>query len=195
MKASWLLFIGILVGVSGCVTTTVEPEIPSLPIATITSGDLSFIPNSATRYAWHPQSGNNFLDDSYNEQSIDAHLLQSIRTKLAYKGYQEVLLSQNPDFLIGYGVAIESQLSDVALFAKTLLNTGINIDGSEEIEGVQVEKGTVLLALFSANPDMQSRWVAMSQGPVSPEYEENGLMQDRIESMLRHLNSMPDAAQ
>jgi hypothetical protein len=60
---------------------------------------------------------------------------------------------------------------------------------------VQVEKGTVLLALFSANPDMQSRWVAMSQGPVSPEYEENGLMQDRIESMLRYLNSMPDAAQ
>jgi hypothetical protein len=181
-----------LVTLLGCTTTTVEPK--SLPVATITSGDMSFIPMTASRYAWHPKSGNSFLDNSYDAQSIDAHLLQAIRAKLADKGYQEVSVSENPDFLIGYGVAIESQLSDVELFAKTLLNTGIVINSSDQPNGIKLEKGTVLVALYSAGPEMQSQWVAMTQGAVSPEFEESGITQDRMESMLRYLDALPPAA-
>jgi hypothetical protein len=181
-----------VVALIACVSTAVEP--PSLPVATITSGDMGFIPANATRYAWHPRSGNSYLDSSYDAQSIDDYISQAIRAKLVNKGYQEVSLVENPDFLIGYGIAVESQLSDNQLFAKTLLNTGIVIDISNQPKGSEIEKGTVLLGLYSAGPEMQSHWVAMTQGAVSPQFIDNGIAQDRIESMLRYLDKLPAAA-
>ncbi len=189
-KATILTLAASVMVLTGC-TTTVEPK--AYPVATITSGDIEFVPQGASTYAWHPITGSNYLSQEYDEQSIDAHMLMSIRGKLAERGYQEVSLDRQPDFLVGYGVAVESQLSDLELFAKTLMSTGLKIDSDDTVDGIQVEKGTVLIALYSASADPQNRWLVMSQGAVAPEFEQQGISLERIDSVTRFLEQLPKA--
>lgn len=175
------------VALTACVTTTVENE-NNFAIGVVTSGDFQFIRANAHTYAWHPDSGKTFLEADMDKKTIRHMFNEAIQRNLAEKGYVRVNLNQSPDFVVGYGVAIESQLSDDELFNKVHMSTGIPADDFHNGE----EKGSLLIAMFNY-PLLETKWKALAQSGADaerdPEHSEKKI-QDYVNTVLK---DMPQA--
>ncbi|MCE9678964.1 DUF4136 domain-containing protein [Shewanella sp. AS1] len=129
-------------------------------IMTVASGNLAFITPERQRFAFHPQFNTLSVDDTVDPQALALHIQEAIVDTMVAKGYQHVDSDDLPDFLIGYGVAFESQVSDAQLLQDTGMVAGLSETG---VDMTQYDKSTMLLMLFAAN-EMSPRWKVLAQG-------------------------------
>ncbi|CAM3087342.1 DUF4136 domain-containing protein [Vibrio rarus] len=180
-----LFSLALVLFLSAC-TTSPQPS-NNFAIGIVSSGDYQFISSNAKTYAWHPRSGQTFVDDQNDGVTIKHVFNDAISQSLAEKGYIRVPLQQQPDFLVGYGVALESALNDRELFDKIKLSTGIPAADFANSE----QKGSIVIAMYSY-PLMELKWHALAQGGANatpqPASEESKLkIKSYVDSMLRDL--------
>ncbi|PMG05587.1 hypothetical protein BCV00_02100 [Vibrio breoganii] len=182
----WLFAVAFALVLSACTTTTKPAN--NFAIGIVSSGDYQFIRPGAKTYAWHPKSGVAYVDSGVSKKTLKHVFNEAIGKSLAEKGYQRVSLQQQPNFIVGYGVAVESALNDDELFDKTQLATGIPASDFSDSE----QKGTIFIAMYNY-PLMELKWRALAQGASAPEMDpENS--QDRIKSYVdTMLKEMPVA--
>ena len=144
-----------LVIVSACTTSDLEPSLANR-ITMVTSGDVSLVSKT---YAWHHSMFAVHTKDKLDEESLRDHLRQSVNKVMAAKGYQQVAYTDSPQMLIGFGMALESEMSDTEILAKAGLVPGLSTHGVDK----KLEKGSVLIAFF--NPSVKAPyWRVLAQG-------------------------------
>ena len=154
-NVSRVIFSLCLVIVSACTTKDLEPALANR-ITMVTSGDVSLV--SAT-YAWHQTMFSVHTKNKQDEEPLRDHLRQSVNKVMAAKGYQQVALTDSPQMLIGFGMALESEMSDTEILAKAGLVPGLSTHGVDS----KLEKGSVLIAFF--NPLVKEPyWRVLAQG-------------------------------
>lgn len=150
---------------TACVTT--KQLTNNLAIGMVSSGDFQFIKPATRTYAWHPNSGQSYVDENdINKKTLKHMFNDVIEQTLSQKGYIRVELEQLPDFIVGYGVAVESSLSDNEIFEKTQLATGIPAEDFHD----KNEKGTIVIAMYNY-PLMELQWKILAQSGASPEWD------------------------
>lgn len=170
---------------SACVTVAEEEK---TPFAIAISGEFNAIAQNATKYAWHPQSGNAHVTKDYDLSTILTEIQSSIESEMLLKGYHRVELYDSPDFLVGYAVATETAINDHEIFSKTLLSTGIN----SEAYSADFTKGSLFIGLYDGNAT-NLRWRALAQGVAS---HPDSSVEERRNSVYvsRMLQSIPNAS-
>ncbi|GAD79908.1 DUF4136 domain-containing protein [Vibrio ezurae] len=168
---------------SACTTTTPQQS-NNFAIGIVSSGDFQFIPSGAKTYAWHPQSGQAYIDENADKASVQSMFNQAIGQSLAEKGYIRVPMSHQPNFIVGYGVAIESELSDDELFNKTHLATGIPAQDFGDSD----QKGTIVIAMYTY-PLMELRWHSLAQAGAKPSREVEHI-KGYVDSILKEMPSV-----
>lgn len=141
----------------GC-TTTESPKIQR--VTKIVTGDLTGFPSQHKSFAWYSSQDNAFLPANENRDLVISNTEASITKIMQEKGYNLVPIEQNPDFLIGYGLALESQLSDDEIFGKVGMVVGLSIDG---VDQNRFQKGSALVAIYQPGDDMP-KWRVLAQG-------------------------------
>ncbi|WP_261817708.1 DUF4136 domain-containing protein [Vibrio gallicus] len=178
----WISTLIATLTLTACVTSTPEHE-NNFSIGVVISGDFQFIPTHAKTYAWHPDSGKTYINKDMNQDELRKVFNHAIEKTLADKGYIRVDIANTPQFIVGYGLAIESQLSDDELFAKTQLSTGIP---AQDFKGSD-EKGTLFIALFDY-PMLTPKWKALAQsGAASGKSGQKQRIEDYVTTVLRDL--------
>ncbi|WP_394202109.1 DUF4136 domain-containing protein [Shewanella waksmanii] len=126
----------------------------------VTSGDLSMVSHQKNTYAWHPSVDNVVADDRIDQAAVKAHVQQAIDQVMTEKGYQRVGLSSSPAMLIGYGLALEAEMSDAEIMKRAGLVPGLS---TKNVDHDKYEKGSVLIAVFNPN-QIQPVWRVLAQG-------------------------------
>ncbi len=126
----------------------------------VTTGDLSFITDNSTRFAWHPSLEKIIADERVDSNKVVRQMHASITLIMESKGYRLVSNDESPDLLIGFGLALESDMSDADILKKAGLVAGLSTAG---IDSKQYEKGSVLVALFKPM-QVQPVWRVLAQG-------------------------------
>ncbi|MCG9696901.1 DUF4136 domain-containing protein [Shewanella sp. Isolate11] len=148
---------------TACVTepqSKQKSQVQTERIMTVASGDISFISSDNQRFALHPNFSKLAVDNTVDSNALMHRMQQAIIDTMMTKGYQHVHPQDMPDFLIGFGVAFESQLSDAQILQDTGMVAGLSEQG---VDMSEYEKSSVLLMLFAAN-EVRPRWKVLAQG-------------------------------
>jgi hypothetical protein len=170
----------------GCTTT----EFPGVQqITKIVTGDLTNLPSQQKSFAWYPSENNAFLPANENRDLVMTNTETSITKIMQEKGYNLVQIEQNPDFLIGYGLALESHLSDDEIFGKVGMVVGLSIEG---VDKDRFQKGTALVALYLPGDDMP-KWRVLAQGFTDTNKSKQHRKDNIYAVMLSMLSPIPAA--
>ncbi len=183
----WIVSFVITILLSACTNST-QPN-NHLTFSIVSSGDFSFLPANSKTYAWHPASGKIYLHADDNSHGAKRIFDQTIETILQEKGYVPVSLNQQPDFLVGYGLAVESQINDEQIFEKTHMSTGVPAQDFDHSN----EKGSLVITLYEPQRQQQ-RWQALGQTDAHFAEHTDGielLIKSYVDTMLK---TMPRAA-
>ncbi|QIR16199.1 DUF4136 domain-containing protein [Shewanella aestuarii] len=168
---------------AGCAVSEV-PSPAASRITMVTSGDPALV---AKTYAWHPTLFAVHTANKMDEDALRIHFRQAVDNVMTAKGYRLVNLEQMPQMTVGFGLALESAMSDVEILAKVGLVPGLSTQGVDKA----FEKGSVLIALFPAKVE-RPFWQVLAQGFTEPSRD----IEDR-EARFEHLaqimlNGLPD---
>lgn len=168
--------------VAACTVTDDKPPQPK--ITAKTSVVSSFF--SAKRYmagqrfAWMPGAERYFDDPRVKDQTIKPMLEKSIQQTLINSGYHYMPDPQRADFLVGYLVALESELDDQTI-AKLYGNTpGLPLQSTEDYE-----KGTLIVDIVDG-VTRQSVWRGALQAAVTFDVE-HSVRQQRVTAAVETL--------
>ena len=132
-----------LVVLTACTANNLDTT-PTHRITMVATGDLSSISKT---YAWHETMFVVHTANKMDEDVLRKQLVSSVNKLMAEKGYQLVSINDSPQMTIGFGMALESEMSDTEILAKVGLVPGLN---TQDING-DYEKGSVLIAFFNPN--------------------------------------------
>ena len=168
----------------GC-TTTEYPE--AQRITKIVTGDLTNLPSQQKTFAWYPAQNKTFLPANENRDLVVNNTETSITKIMQKKGYNLVSIEHDPDFLIGYGLALESQLSDDEIFGKVGMVVGLSIEG---VDKDRFQKGTALVAIYLPGDDMP-KWRVLAQGFTDTNKSKQSRKDNIYAVMLSMLSPIP----
>jgi len=181
LRHAILIVFSVMVAIACTVT---EQQLPEQKIKAKTSVVSSFF--SAKRYipgqhfAWLPGAERYFDDPRIKDQTIKPMLENIIQQTLINSGYQFTQSPQQADFLVGYLVALESELDDQAI-AKLYGNTpGLPLQSTEDYE-----KGTLVVDIVDG-VTKHSVWRGALQAAVTFDVE-HSLRQQRVKSAVETL--------
>lgn len=163
-----------------------QTRAPETRSTTVVTGDTEYLESSNGRYAWHPSLGQAHLNKAENEDLLISELRKSISKAMAKKGYTQVSLQQQPDFLVGVGAALESQMSDQQILERAGMMAGMS---SDSLDPELYQKGSIMVALFQAE-DTGPFWRVLGQGmaPTDIPLSERKLrIESAIERLLQYL--------
>ncbi|MCL1065321.1 DUF4136 domain-containing protein [Shewanella olleyana] len=188
IKKQWCLWMSLVLAlVSGCATN--EPSADPVPsrITMVTSGDLSLIPSSSKSFGWHPTMFTIHSANKLDDAELVRHMRLSITKIMKAKGYHYVEASESPSMLVGFGMALESEMSDKEIMKRAGLVAGLSTKGVDD----DYEKGSVLVALFTPIR-IQPVWKVLAQGftDIDEPIENRELRFDHLTTMM--LNSVPN---
>lgn len=171
---------------TACVTSE---HIETSPMRTtmVTTGDLGFISGKNSSFAWHPSLANVVAGERIDSDKVVRHMQDALTQVMESKGYHLVSIDQSPDLLLGFGLALGSEMSDKEILKKAGLVPGLSTAG---IDTEQYEKGSVLVAVF--NPmQLQPAWRVLAQGFT--DFEQSGKeRQQRFDELVSlMLGSVP----
>ncbi len=126
----------------------------------VTTGDLGFVSEHTTRFAWHPSLANVVADERINSEKVVGHMQVALTQVMESKGYHLVDINDSPDLLLGFGLALESDMSDAEILKKAGLVPGLSTAG---LDPDQYEKGSVLVAVFHPMK-LEPSWRVLAQG-------------------------------
>ncbi|MEC4726952.1 DUF4136 domain-containing protein [Shewanella sp. D64] len=126
----------------------------------VATGDLGFLSPQTRDFAWHPTLAKVIADDRVDNDTVIKNMQFSLKKVMEAKGYRLVSNQYSPALLVGFGVALSSDMSDSEILNKAGLVPGLSTFG---VDMEKYEKGSVLVALF--NPKFpEPVWRALGQG-------------------------------
>ena len=144
---------------SACTVTEVIEQNPHRTTM-VATGDLSFLSDQTRNFAWHPTLAKVIADERVDSDTVTKNMQVSLQKVMEAKGYRLVSNQDSPAFLVGFGLALGSDMSDSEILNKAGLVPGLSTLG---VDMDKYEKGSVLVALF--NPKLpQPVWRALGQG-------------------------------
>ncbi|WP_041410996.1 DUF4136 domain-containing protein [Shewanella pealeana] len=153
----------IVVGISmlaGCSTTdSAEAEMAATRTTMVTTGDLTMLSRSSKAFAWHPTMFAVHASDEVDDQAVIKHMQVAITQAMQAKGYHLASAHEAPSVLVGFGLALESEMSDKEILKRAGLVAGLSTVGVDD----EYEKGSVLVALFSPHNPIPV-WRVLAQG-------------------------------
>ncbi len=191
-----MVFVGLLSACSSTSETSkperIKPERTRAAIVTglVASGDVHSIVKSATRYAWHPEMAIVKQHPQLEASRVLAKSKQLINAELGRKGYQLVGLNQQPDFLVGFGLAMESSLSDNQILAKAGLVAGLTATKQQAANPQRYEKGSLVIGLFKGI-NRQPDWRVLMQGYADFERDKSEQQRNYEATITRMLRAVP----
>ncbi|WP_299806720.1 DUF4136 domain-containing protein [uncultured Shewanella sp.] len=155
--------LALLAGLSllvGCSTTdSAEAEVAVTRTTMVTTGDLSMLSQSSKAFAWHPTMFAVHASDEVDNQVVIDHMQAAITLAMQAKGYHLAGVHETPSVLVGFGLALESEMSDKEILKRAGLVAGLSTAGVDK----EYEKGSVLVALFSPHSPIPV-WRVLAQG-------------------------------
>ncbi|QDE31779.1 MULTISPECIES: DUF4136 domain-containing protein [Shewanella] len=181
---SKIIFFLSIVLLTACTTNTVSTT-PNNRITIVASGDLSTLSKT---YAWHETMFVVHTANKMDEDVLRKQLISSVNKLMANKGYQLVSINDSPQMIVGFGMALESEMSDTEILAKVGLVPGLY---TQDVNG-NYEKGSVLIAFFNPRVNLPF-WRVLAQGFTEPDriLEEREARFDALITMM--LNDIPQA--
>jgi hypothetical protein len=164
-----------------------QARAPETRSTTVVTGDVEYLNSSNGRYAWHPSLGKAHLEKAENEELLLSELRKSIAKTMVEKGYQQVSLQQQPDFLIGVGAALESQMSDQQILERAGMMAGMS---SDSLDPELYQKGSIMVALFQAE-EGGPFWRVLGQGMAPTELALSERKQRIEQAIARLLQYIP----
>lgn len=172
---------------SGCSTSTAT-DIPVTRTTMVTSGELSLLSHSSKVFGWHPTMFKVHAPDSINSDAVVKLMQEAIIKTMEAKGYHLANAHETPSVLIGFGLALESEMSDKEILKRAGLVAGLSTDGVDD----KYEKGSVLVALFSPYNSMPI-WRVLAQGFTELD-KKSADREQRFERLIsRMLTPVPEA--
>lgn len=173
----------LMVVLTSCTTTE---YVTTTPITKIITGDLTNFEQQQRTFAWYPGQSKTFLPSSANETLLTQYTEEAISKVLQNKGYILVETPQQADFLVGYGLAVESELSDEEIFDKVGNTVGLVLSHHQATE---FQKGSALIAFYKPQT-LQPQWQVLAQG-IAKNKASNQARKNNIyavmHSMLNHI--------
>ncbi|MDO6620569.1 DUF4136 domain-containing protein [Shewanella sp. 10N.286.51.B2] len=149
----------LLIFLTGCTSKeATEVHVPT-SVTMVTTGDLGAISPYGKTFAWHPTMFSVHTANKLDDEELIRHMRQSITKIMDKKGYSLVSEAQSPSMVIGFGMALESEMSDKEIMDKAGLVAGLSTAGIDD----EFEKGSVLVAIFIPN-SQQPIWRVLAQG-------------------------------
>ncbi|GIU10269.1 MULTISPECIES: DUF4136 domain-containing protein [unclassified Shewanella] len=160
IKQYVLLLLSGLLLLAGCSTTdSAEAEVAATRTTMVTTGDLTMLSQSSKAFSWHPTMFAVHASDEVDNEVVIKHMQAAITQAMQAKGYHLAKSHETPSVLVGFGLALESEMSDKEILKKAGLVAGLSTAGVDD----EYEKGSVLVALFSPyNP--VPVWRVLAQG-------------------------------
>lgn len=188
-----LLAIGTLL-LSACTTVDKSNAIP-LSTGLVSSGDMQSVTAKAKRYAWHPQLSQVKSHPKLTAETVLANSKRLINRDLAKKGYQLVSADSNPDFYVGFGLAMASSMDDDQILSKAGLVAGLSSSTSnQKADEQRFEKGSLFIALFKGL-HRQPSWRVLFQGYADFERGKSEQKQHYQATITRMLRPIPMVGQ
>ncbi|WP_076539869.1 DUF4136 domain-containing protein [Shewanella sp. UCD-KL21] len=160
IKKQLLLWVSVLAVLLAACTSKPAPDIHApTSITMVTTGDLTTITANAKTFAWHPTMFTVHTNNKLDDEELIRHMRQSITKIMDKKGYSLVDESQFPNIVVGFGMTLESEMSDQEILEKAGLVAGLSTEGVDD----EFEKGSVLVAVFSPQ-SQQPIWRVLAQG-------------------------------
>jgi hypothetical protein len=147
-----------LMALSGC-STSAETDIPITRTTMVTSGDLSLLTSSSKVFGWHPTMFTVHASDKVDDQVVIAHMRHAITQALQAKGYRLATQYETPSIIVGFGLALESEMDDKEILKRAGLVPGLSTHGVDD----KYEKGSVLVVFFSPYSPIPI-WRVLAQG-------------------------------
>ena len=167
MRKTYLIISILFFLTAACTVTEERP--PEQKIIPKTSAVSSFF--SAKRYiagqrfAWLPGADRYFEDPRFTDQALKPLLEKAIQQTLSNSGYQYTQDAQQADFLVGYLVALESELDDQAIAKIYGSAPGLMVQSTNDYE-----KGTLIID-FVDGVTKQAVWRGALQAAVNFDVE------------------------
>jgi len=169
---------------AGCTTTEYSN---SNRLTKIVTGDLTHFPQQNSTFAWYPNHSKTYLPDSANKVLFTRYTTNAITRIMQDKGYTLVDDIQQADFIIGYGLAIESELSDDEIFDKVGTTVGLSLN---HLDPEQFQKGSAFIAFYQPQT-LQPEWQVLAQGIAKNNTSEQARKHSIYAVMLSMLNQVP----
>ncbi|PKH07017.1 DUF4136 domain-containing protein [Moritella sp. Urea-trap-13] len=188
IKLTMPLLVAILL--VGC--TTAEYPITSgynkiNQLTKVETGDLTQFGQQKLTFAWYPGRGKTFLPADSNSALLTDYTENAITKIMQDKGYIFTYNVQQADFLIGYGLAVESELSDDQIFNKVGSNLGLSMS---HLDPDKFQKGSALIAFY--NPQtFQTEWQVLAQGIAKVGLSQQARKDKIAAVMFSMLNHVP----
>ena len=164
--------------------TVTEKQPPEQKITAKTSVVSSFF--SAKRYiagqqfAWLPGAERYFEDPRLSDKTLKPMLENAIQQTLSNSGYQYTQIPQQADFLVGYLVALESELDDEAIAKIYGSAPGLMVQNTNDYE-----KGTLIIDIVDG-VTKQAVWRGALQAAVNFDVEPS-VREQRVTSAVKNL--------
>ncbi|SCX92462.1 DUF4136 domain-containing protein [Desulfoluna spongiiphila] len=180
------IFLFVMVLTVGCASLSGnEPR----TVSKLVTGDLSLVEPPARRFAIYPVVNGSYLAEGPDRDLIIGTTRDEIREIMVGKGYVPVSLAEEPDFIIGFGLGVESRITDEEIFKKTGLVAGLSTEG---INQAAFQKGSILVALFKPGAK-EPAWRVLAQGMAEMKKSEASRKQAIHELLAVMLSPVPPA--
>ncbi|MDX2322055.1 MAG: DUF4136 domain-containing protein [Moritella sp.] len=153
----------------------------------VETGDLTQFAQQNTTFAWYPGRGKTFLPEDSNQTLFTSFTENAITQIMQDKGYIFTHNVQQADFLIGYGLAVESELSDEEIFNKVGSNLGLSMS---HLDPDKFQKGSALIAFYNPRT-IQTEWQVLAQGIAKTGLSKQDRKQKIEAVMFSMLNHVP----
>ena len=179
----YLLSFVLFIFISGCVSETTEEK---STINLVTIGNINDVIVGKHSFSWHPTISANYLNTELNDNNTEQKFITSLKNELIQKGF---IYTDNPtqaDFYIGYGLGIDSAISDQQILNKTGLLTGLqplNITDEEK------NKASVFIAIFLPN-QVNASWTILAQGYTNTDNNRKNAMNELLQFMFHSLEKI-----
>lgn len=176
---------------AGCATLSGgnEPQTKGT-FSKVITGDLAFLSLTENRFAVYPGANGSYLSEGVDSERVLANTKASISQIMTDKGYVLVSMDEHPDFIIGFGLGLESKITDEEIFEKAGLVVGLSTEG---INQKKFQKGTALVAIFTPGTK-EPRWRALAQGLSDMKKAPEARKKAIHEVMTAMLSSVPSVA-
>ncbi|MCL1147932.1 DUF4136 domain-containing protein [Shewanella marinintestina] len=144
---------------TACSSTDSAERASATRTTMVISGDLSLINSHSKAFSWHPTMFAVHANDTVDSEMVIQHMQKAITNVMQKKGYHLANQNETPSVLVGYGLALESEMSDKEILKKAGLVAGLSTAGVDD----KYEKGSVLVALFNPMSPMPV-WRVLAQG-------------------------------
>ena len=176
----YLLSFVLFIFISGCVSETIEEK---STINLVTIGNINDVVAGKHFFSWHPTLSANYLNTELNENNTEQQFIMSLKNELVQKGF---IYTDNPiqaDFYIGYGLGIDSTISDQQILNKTGLLTGLQPSNTADEEK---NKASVFIAVFLPN-QVNASWTILAQGYTNTDNSRKDAMNELLQFMFHSL--------